>query len=461
MTPTGGARRTHFVGIAGSGMSSLAGVLGELGESISGCDLHPNRQTAVLERRGAKVYEGHDAGHLEGVDRVIGTHASMSQPEVARARALGLPVRDRSEVLGQLMEERRGIAVAGTHGKTTTSSLLAWILTEAGADPTVLIGGVPAGWDLGGRLGRGPWLVAEADEWKGSFLHLHPELTVLTGVDWDHPDTYPTLEATVRGYEVYLAGCRPGATIFPYAESARAVEVARRVAADRGFGVETYGTGEDTAWRCRAVGRKGPRVQFAVEGGGERIDGLELALAGEHNLLNATAAVAVARAVGVAPDAIRAALSTFRGVGRRFELKGEAAGVTIVDDYAHNPEKIEAAVHTARVAYPEAAVWVAFQPHTYSRTRALLGELAAALALADRAYVLDIYGGRETPDPVITGERVAGLVEGAVYVGGVPDAAERIARDARPGTLVMTVGAGTITELGPLLLSRLRGEVAR
>jgi UDP-N-acetylmuramate--alanine ligase len=437
-------------------MSALAGILLDAGAPVSGCDLSLNDATRELAARGARIYEGHDPLHLRGVGKVVITGPAGRTAEVARARELGLPVVKRAQFLGELMDARRGVAVAGTHGKTTTTSLLAVMLVEGGLDPTVVVGGVPAGWRSGGRQGAGEWLLAEADEYDRSFLHLRPEVTVLTGVDWDHPDIYPSIEAVEEAFERYLGGLREGGVALVYAGSPRALSLARRVAPVRRLRVETYGSQPEADWRLVASGREGGRSRFEVHRGDERLEGLELALPGRHNLENAVGAAAAARALGVAPAAIRDALRGFRGVARRFELKGEAAGATVIDDYAHNPEKLEAAIRAAREAYPLSRVWVAFQPHTYSRTKALWGEFVAALRLADRAYVLDVYAAREEPDSEVSAERLASEVgERGVYAGSVAEAPARIAPDLAPGVLLMTIGAGDITHVGPALLDLL------
>lgn len=449
---------THFVGIGGAGMSSLAAILLEAGESVSGCDAARNAWTQILSTKGARVFDGHSADHLQGARQLVVTGPAMGTDEVIQARERDIPVLRRAELLGRLMDERRGVAVAGTHGKTTTTSLLASMLLGTDLDPTVLIGGVPAGWELGGRFGRGEWLVAEADEYDRSFLQLHPEVAVVTSIEMDHPDIYRDLADLQEAFERFLRGMRPQGTVLVHEADTLAVEVARK-AAERGYlEVQTYGLGKDADWRAVREKPSGGGFRFTLAGPEETIEDLKVPLPGKYNLQNATGAAAAARVVGASQDGIRRALAEFRGVGRRWETKGEARGVLVIDDYAHHPGALLAALSAARTFYPERQVWVAFQPHTYSRTRQLLHEFADALRLADRAYVLDVYAAREQPVPEITGERLAALIPNGTYAGGVAQAAERISDELQEGVLLLTVGAGDVTALGPQILSRLRAR---
>lgn len=447
---------THFVGIGGAGMSALAALLLDQGVPVSGCDVAPNLQTAELERRGARVFPGHDPAHLEGAGRVVFTGPAGSTGEVARARELGLPVLRRAELLGRLMDARRGAAVAGTHGKTTTTALLAAMLLASGSDPSALVGGVPAGWTFGGRGGSGPWLVAEADEYDRSFLTLHPEVAVLTGIDMDHPDIYRDVEDLEHSFERFLGGMAPGGRVFACASSARGAAAARRAGERTGLTVRTYGLDERADWRARITERANGRTVFDVAHPDGTISSLATTLPGAYNLENATGAVAAALACGGTEEGVRDGLARFRGVARRFELKGAAGGAVVVDDYAHHPAAIESVIAAARGLYPGREVWAAFQPHTYSRTRTLMPEFAAALRLADRAYVLDVYAAREAPDPEGSGEKLAALVGGrSAYVGGVPEAADRLAAELRPGVVLLALGAGDVSALGPRLLALL------
>lgn len=433
----------------------MAALLLEMGENVSGCDIAMNAETQLLVTRGARIFSGHSDDHVQGVDRMIFTRASSGASELGCARELGIPTENRNALLGQLMDERRGVAVAGTHGKTTTTSLIATMLIHAGLDPTALVGGVPAGWQFGARHGRGEWLVAEADEFDRSFLFLHPEIAVVTGIDMDHPDIYPDVESLKTAFGEFLEGMQPGGNVVAYAGSERGMEVVTRAARTRELNVHTYGVG-DADWRAVNAGYGDGYLVFDLLGPGEVVEGLRTRLLAGYNLQNVTAAIVTSRAASAPWESVRSALEEFRGVGRRFELKGAAGGVTVYDDYGHHPAEVEVTLKAARDLYPDLRVWVAFQPHTYSRTRELMAEFAAALRLADRAYILDVYAAREAPEPGITGERLAAETgPTAVYAGGVDDVAWRLGQELLPGTLLLTMGAGSITSLGPRVLDLL------
>jgi len=442
-------------------MSSLAAILLDRGEELDGCDRQPTHaSTEYLRSRGVQILTGHDEAHLEHASSLVVTRPAMTTAEVLEARRRGLPVLRRAELLGTLMDERRGMAVAGTHGKTTTTALAASMLIHSGLDPSVLVGAIPSGWNSGGRAGGGEWFLAEADEYDRSFHTLHPEVVVLTGVDMDHPDIYPDVAAVEESFRIFLAGMPPGGRLYCSASSPRGVELGRLCGTAHGSGVQvtTYGLDDGADYYPTIRSREGGLVGFDLRTPEGVVEGLESPLPFPYNLENAVGAAAASLAAGAAEAGIREGLRCFRGVARRFERKGEAGGVVVYDDYAHHPAAVEAVLRAARDLFPAERIEVAFQPHTYSRTRAMLPEFAAALRLADRAYVLDVYAAREATDPSVAGDVLARLVgESAVYVGGVAEAGERVpgmfARD--PGTVLVTMGAGDVTELGPLVLRAL------
>ncbi len=306
-------------------MSSLAAILLEAGESVSGCDLATNASTDLLVSKGARVLQGHSTEHLAGATRLVVTGPAMRSGEVARARELGLPVLRRAEMLGRLMDDRKGVAVAGTHGKTTTTSLLASILLAGRVDPSVLIGGVPAGWELGGRFGHGEWFLAEADEYDRSFHLMHPDLAIVTSIEMDHPDIYADLQDVKDSFETFLRGMRARGTLLVHLGDAVAMEVARRAAAASGTALLTYGLTSDADWYAKV---ESGSSRFALHGPGETLSDLRAPLPGDHNLCNAVAAAAAARLIGVSNNAVREGLEAFRGVGRRWEVKGESQGVS-------------------------------------------------------------------------------------------------------------------------------------
>ncbi|MBO9568382.1 MAG: UDP-N-acetylmuramate--L-alanine ligase [Cellulomonas iranensis] len=464
--------RVHLVGVGGAGMSAVAPLLAARGLRVSGSDAHDGPALAPLRAAGVTVHVGHDAAHVEDVDTLVVSSAVRdTNPEVARARERGVPVLHRSEALAALMADRDAVAVAGAHGKTTTSGMVAAALVHAGADPSFAIGGVvrsTAGTLGGARHGEGPF-VAEADESDGSFLAYEPLVAVVTNVEPDHLDHYGTQERFEAAFERFADRVRDGGLLVACADdagSARLVAAARDRLATRGVEVRTYGTapdadvrvGESTAtddgrWRVELTPRDEPPVV------------LHLRVAGAHMALDAAAAWCALRRLGVPGEEAAAGLGDFVGTGRRFEDRGSADGVRVVDDYAHHPTEVAALLRTARQVAGEGRVVVLFQPHLFSRTRTFAREFGAAFDLADAVVVTDVYAAREDPDPEVTGALVVAHVPTpgkAVFVPGREDAARAAAALARPGDLLLTVGAGDVTDLGPVVLAELaaRAEVA-
>ena len=461
--------RVHLVGVGGAGMSAVAALLAARGLTVSGSDAREGAVLDALRGAGVHVQVGHDAAHVDGAGSlVVSTAIRATNPELARARELGLPVLHRSEALAALMAGRRCVAVAGAHGKTTTSAMVAVALRHAGLDPSWAIGGTVLGADdgdadrrpaVGGAYaGAGDVVVAEADESDRSFLAYAPSIAVVTNVEPDHLDHYGSREAFEAAFVEFADRLRPGGVLVACADD----DGSRRLAAavrDR-TRVVTYGTAAD------ADVRVGPWVarQDGVAGGsttvlwGDDAASLVLAVPGAHNGLNAAAAWTVARLLGVPPDVAAAGLGRFLGTGRRFEDRGTAAGVRVVDDYAHHPTEVAALLRAARGVAAGGRVLALFQPHLYSRTVAFADEFGAALGLADEVVVTDIYGAREDPVPGVTSALVAERVPGparARHVADRAEAAAAVAALARPGDLVLTIGAGDVTELGPVVLAHL------
>jgi UDP-N-acetylmuramate--alanine ligase len=478
--------RVHLVGVGGAGMSVVAALLAARGLEVSGSDGRDSAVVATLRSAGVDVHVGHHATHVDGAGSVVvSTAIRDSNPELARARELGLPVLHRSVALAALMAGRRGVAVAGAHGKTTTSAMVAVTLAYAGLDPSWAIGGTvlrnvpttgaPGGGaqaagaadadrapevggtpEVGGaRHGSGDVFVAEADESDGSFLAYAPHVAVVTNVEPDHLDHYGTREAFEQAFVAFARRIPADGWLVACADDAGA---ARLIASARASGtrVRTYGTAADAdvrvgAWQ--AGPGAGGSTTLTVDGETVR---LGLAVPGVHNALNAAAAWAVARLLGVDAEVAARGLATFVGTGRRFEDRGSAGGVRVVDDYAHHPTEVAALLRAARPVAGGGRVLVLFQPHLYSRTRTFADEFAAALALADVVVVTDVYAAREDPDPSVTGalltDRVPAGVQ-ATYVADRHEAARVVGRAARPGDLVLTVGAGDVTELAPEVLA--------
>ncbi len=484
-----GRGRVHFIGLGGVGMSGLARILLARGVAVSGSD---SKDSAVLEDlrgRGAVAFVGHDASHLDGVGAVVVSSAiRATNPELARARAEGMPVLHRSQALAALMEGRRAVAVAGTHGKTTTTSMLTVALREAGADPSFAIGGELTGVEATrASAGEGSTdiFVAEADESDGSFLRYHPTVAVITNVEPDHLDHYGTAEAVAAAFDAFADRIEPGGALVACLDDPGAAAVATGVAARRpdvrvlGYALDDAPAGCDLVPMVRLAGIStaggGVAVRFVPDADrllGVAVQDLRLQVPGVHNARNAAAAwLAGLHLLGAgAGEALARGLEHFGGTRRRFELVGrapEGAGpggaVEVRDDYAHHPTEVAAALTAARETGPARLV-VAFQPHLFSRTRIFAKEFAAALGLADEVVVLDVYAAREDPEPGVTGELIAGQVPlppGRVrFVAGPAEALDALGQLVRPGDLVMTMGAGDITGVGPKLLARLRAEGA-
>ncbi|MFS0705690.1 UDP-N-acetylmuramate--L-alanine ligase [Cellulomonas sp. 179-A 9B4 NHS] len=458
--------RVHLVGVGGAGMSAIAPLLAARGLTVSGSDAHDGPALAGLRAAGVRVHVGHDAAHVDDVDSlVVSSAVRASNPEVAAAQARGLPVLHRSEALASLMAGRDAVAVAGAHGKTTTSAMIATALVHAGADPAFAIGGVvrSAEGTLGGsRHGDGPF-VAEADESDGSFLAYEPLVAVVTNVEPDHLDHYGSREAFEEAFVRFAARVRPGGRLVACADdpgAARLVASARDGLRQRGADVVTYGVGQDAdvhVGGSRATDDGRWEVVLTPADGTGPVT-LRLRVPGAHMALDAAAAWCALRRLGVAPAAAAAGLDAFAGTGRRFEDRGTAAGVRVVDDYAHHPTEVAALLTAARQVAGAGRVLALFQPHLFSRTRTFAAEFGAAFDLADGVVVTDVYAAREDPDPAVTGALVADAVPTPGKARFVPDrvgAAHAVAALARDGDLVLTVGAGDVTELGPVVLAAL------
>ncbi|MCA9880280.1 MAG: UDP-N-acetylmuramate--L-alanine ligase, partial [Thermomicrobiales bacterium] len=450
--------RVHFVGIGGIGMSGLARILRAWGYEISGSDAAPSPLLDELAREGMTVGVGHTmVAEASAADLVVATAAVRpDNPELRAARESGRRIIKRAALLGALADARRGVAVAGSHGKSTTSGMVTWALRALGADPTYAIGAVlagPAG-ATNAAPGTGAEMVVEADEYDRSFLQLHPDVAIITNIDYDHPDIFPTLDEYDRAFVEFVAGMRPGGTLVISVDDAGCARVMAREDWLPPGPVVTFGASPDATWRIERTD-EGVRVV----GQDDVAVSLTLRVPGEHNLQNAAAALAALTALGYDASAAAAALADFPGVGRRFELQGEANGVVVIDDYAHHPREITATLRAVRERYGERRLWAVFQPHTYSRLKALLPEFAAAFGDADRVMILDVYAARETETLGISSGSLLGLLPaGGLSVRDPVHAAEQLADLVRPGDLVLTLGAGSITEAGPLLLRRLQAK---
>ncbi|HEX6836606.1 MAG TPA: UDP-N-acetylmuramate--L-alanine ligase [Polyangia bacterium] len=449
------ATRIHFVGIGGIGMSGIAEVLLTLGYGVSGTDLKESDTTRRLVELGATIKYGHDAAHLAEADVVVISSAvKPTNPEVVAARARGIPVIPRAEMLAELMRMKYGVAVAGSHGKTTTTSLVATVLHHAGLDPTAVIGGkLPLLSGSNARLGGGDYLVAEADESDGSFMKLSPTVAVVTNIDPEHLDHYGTLDQLKRTFvdfinKVPFYGLAVLCVDHEHVQSILPLVEKRHV---------TYGFTPLATFRAVDVVHDGLRTVFTAIARGKTLGRVELAMPGRHNVLNSLAVLAVCDFLGVDFAVYQRALAGFSGVGRRFTVRGEARGVMVVDDYGHHPAEIRATLAGARTGFKERRIVAAFQPHRYTRTRDLLGDFARAFNEADLVAVCDIYAAGEEP---IAGINSARLVDemrasghaGAHYVPKRADIAATLAPQLRDGDILITLGAGDVWMVGEEIL---------
>jgi len=448
-------RHIHFVGIGGSGMSGIAEVLANLGYQVSGSDLSENSATRRLAGLGVKVAHGHKSQHVNGADAVVvSTAVQADNPEVVAARENRIPVVPRALMLAELMRLKQGVAIAGTHGKTTTTSLVASVLAEAGLDPTFVIGGRLNAAGSNARLGAGDFIVVEADESDASFLHLQPVIAVVTNIDADHMDTYQQDFARLKQAFVQFLQNLPfyGAAVLCTDDAhVRAIlpEVTKPVL--------TYGTGADAMVRGEAIEHDGGRMRFrALRKDAKPLD-VVLNLPGRHNVLNALAAIAVGTEIGVKDAAIQKALGEFHGVGRRFQNYGEIDGkFTLIDDYGHHPAEMAATIEAARGAFPGRRIVLAFQPHRFTRTRDLFEDFVRVLSSVDVLLLAEVYAAGEAPIVAADGRslaraiRLAGKVE-PLFVEDIAAMPDTIRRAAEDRDVVITMGAGSIGGVAALL----------
>jgi UDP-N-acetylmuramate--alanine ligase len=448
----------HFTGIGGIGMSGIAEVLLNLGYQISGSDLKLSATTERLSAMGARIFEGHAASNIEGARALVVSSAVDEQnPEVQEARLLQIPVIPRGELLAELMRLKYGIAIAGSHGKTTTTSMTATILNYAGLDPTVVVGGKVG--TMGGsnaRVGKSDFLVVESDESDGSFLKLAPIIAVVTNIDREHLDHYTGLDEIQAAFLEFVNKVPFYGAVIVCLDDAKVQSILPSVKRR----TITYGTTAQADMEASEIACSPFASDFSLRFRGNDLGRFHLRIPGRHNVLNAMAAVTIALELEVKPDVIREALATFNGVDRRFQVRGKEHGITVVDDYGHHPTEIKATLDGARQC-GFARIHVLFQPHRYTRTFHLMDEFARAFNQADSVFVMDIYAASEKP---IEGVSAQSLVErirqfghrGAYYVGTMERGVDALVEAAHDGDLVLTLGAGSITQAGDKVLEKLR-----
>ncbi len=456
--------RIHLVGIGGTGLAPIAQVLLELGYQVSGSDREPSVRTETLSKAGANVFIGHDASNLVANNAVhdpdlvlISSAIPADNPEIQAAQAKGIPVVKRNELLGPLSADRTVIAVAGTHGKTTTTGMIAHILTQAGLEPGYIIGSSVPGLGMS-AAGKSRLFVIEADEYDYAFLGLHPNIIVLTSLEWDHPDCFPTREDYQVAYGQFLDQLRPGGNVIYCRDDAPLSTIFHLPEASSEW--SNYGSRNGVAWKVSAIDMGPKATTYVLTTPAGEIYPVQLAIPGLHNILNSVGALIAANQVGVPLDEAVALLQDYQGAERRFEIKGEVGDVVVIDDYAHHPTEIRTTLSATRAAYPDRDIWAVYQPHTYSRTRTFLGEFEGIFAAADHLVVTGIYAAREAIDPTLNGAQViaASRHEMAEAIESLPDTLDYLASHVRPHSVVIILSAGTATWLGPELLEALAAK---
>jgi UDP-N-acetylmuramate--alanine ligase len=456
----GKIRKIHFVGIGGIGMSGIAEVLLNLGFTVSGSDIKATSVTDRLAKLGARIFEGHAAPNVVGAQVVVtSTAVSRDNPEILEALRLQIPVIPRAEMLAELMRLKSCVAVAGAHGKTTTTSMIAVMLAQAGLDPTAVIGGRLDVFGSSARLGKGEWMVVEADESDKSFLHLLPTIAVVTNIDREHLDHYLDMDDILSAFASFMNkvpfyGAVVACVDAPWGEFIRSLapRLTRRTV--------TYGIEKGADFTAGDVELTREGSIFNAERKGRPLGRFLVRVPGRHNVQNALAAIAVGLELDLEPAQIREGLEHFRGADRRFQVKVEAGGTILVDDYGHHPSEIRATLEAARLRAP-GRIWAIFQPHRYTRTKFLMDDFARCFDAAHRVYVLDIYPASEPPIPGITTERLVermhelGL-DRARYAPTEAEAIAEVLEQARPGDLILTIGAGSIWKVGETLAEELR-----
>jgi UDP-N-acetylmuramate--alanine ligase len=467
-------QQIHFVGIGGIGMSGIAEVLLNLGYKVSGSDLKSSAVTQRLVGLGASVFEGHRAENIAGAEVVVTSSAIATEnPEVVEAHRLHVPVIQRAEMLAELMRLKYGIAIAGMHGKTTTTSMVAAVLAGGGLDPTVVVGGRVDAMGSNARLGKSQYLVAEADESDRSFLKLSPILSVVTNIDREHMDCYRNMRDVKKTFLQFMDRVPFYGMVVACNDDA----LLRRLLPEVQRRTVTYGTRRGSDFFIRITGdgqRQNPQLsqdpqeaeraqvlsRFGVSYRKKDLGEFTLHVPGLHNVLNATAAIAVGVGLDVSVEAIRTALDGFRGVDRRFQLRGSAAGISVIDDYGHHPTEIKATLAAARQC-GFGKVHVVFQPHRFTRTQDLIEEFTTAFGDADSLFVLDIYAASEKPIEGVSAELLADAIRekggvGAQYAGSFADAVNLAMAAAGAGDMILTLGAGSVSQLGPMILEKLK-----
>jgi UDP-N-acetylmuramate--alanine ligase len=458
----------HFIGIGGSGLSAIARLLLESGYEVSGSDRTLTPFAEEVRKAGATVYIGHHPRNLTGADWVVRSSAiKEDNPEVKAARRAGLAVYKRADFLGRLMEDKTGIAIAGTHGKTTTTAMTAWVLTAMGRHPSFIVGGVVNNLGVNAHAGKGKTFVIEADEYDNMFLGLKPQIAVVTSIEHDHPDFFPTLESVYMAFEKFVTLLPAEGTLIACAEDAGAVALIPYVRRE-GRNVISYGVQGDMTintpyWiQARDIERneRGGYDFVAITNMSSKTSApinVSLQVPGEHNVRNALAVLAIIGVLGLSRKKAAQALADFTGTGRRFELRGEVNGISLFDDYAHHPTEIRATLSGARARFPQARIWAVWQPHTYSRTKTLFLDFARAFKDADQVIVTEVYAAREPKQDFTSAEIVSAMPHlSARYIKTLPEVTDYLLKNLQAGDVVLILSAGDADEVSTNVLKGLQ-----
>ncbi|HEX6270512.1 MAG TPA: UDP-N-acetylmuramate--L-alanine ligase [Anaerolineales bacterium] len=458
----------HFIGIGGSGLSAIARLLLESGYEVSGSDRALTPFAEEVRKAGAEVYIGHHPRNLTGVDWIVRSSAvTEDNLEVRAAKRTGIPVYKRADLLGRLMEDKIGIAIAGTHGKTTTTAMTVWVLSELGRDPSFIVGGVMDNLGVNAHAGKGEIFVIEADEYDNMFLGLKPQIAVVTSIEYDHPDFFPTLESMHMSFQKFVDLLPENGTLIVCAQDAGAAALIPHVR-KAGRAVVSYSVqGEMTinspSWvqasRLRPNARGGFDFTISSNLSGNGPDTFEVSLQvpGEHNVRNVLAVLAVVDVLGLPRIDAARALSEFTGTGRRFQLRGERNGISVFDDYAHHPTEIKATLAGARARYPERRIWAVWQPHTYSRTQTLFLDFASAFKDADEVIVTEVYAAREPKRDFTSAEIVSAMPHrSARYIASLPEVTSYLLEHLKPGDVVLVLSAGDADQISTDVLKGLQ-----
>jgi len=460
--------KVHLMGIGGAGMSGLALLLSELGYEVSGCDVSHTSYVERITQKGIDFVIGHKKEHLESYvpDLLIYSSAiPEANEELLKAKELGVPVAKRAEVLSWLFNRKFGIGVAGTHGKTTTSSMIAMILEEAGLQPTVAIGGELCDIGVNAKLGRGPYMVAELDESDGSFEEFHPAISIVTNADWDHVDHYPSLDSVITAYKRFINKTKPGGVCVLCGEDPGLNKLIGELS--ESINMETYGFGTSWDWGAYEISHQaGGGVTFSVCHKGKHVTDMSLSVSGDHNILNALAATVVARKLNIPFSFINDTLGDFKGAKRRLQYMGQAGSADIYDDYGHHPREVAATLNTLDQMFPSRRHVVVFQPHRFTRTAAMFKEFSEVLTMADRLFLMPVYPADEKPIEGVSSKLICDCLDRCGYTRynlckDFEDATSHLYKELQKDDVILTIGAGNVSKIGEMIKERWSAGKAR